>query len=132
MAPVEALRVASTWCHCPSLIEVAEVIVVSGLPTPNAALAPTNDTPKSSAAAETSPSTRPLPAHHWPVLPVSVVLTHNAMVKSLSIERGTVAYPDPSNWTAPPSTLPATVAVPPTNEPLRAWPLLSRALPANG
>src|ERR1041384_3574474 len=64
-------------------------IVVSGLPTPKAARDPRSDTPKSFTTLATSPSTRPLPAHHCaPVAPVVVVLTQNARVKLSWIERG--------------------------------------------
>ena len=67
---------------------MVELMVVSGLPTPKAALAPTSETSKSFVVPPTLASTRPLPADHWPVPPVCVVFIQKAMVKSLLMLRG--------------------------------------------
>src|SRR6266571_7913958 len=61
-------------------------MVKSELPTPKANLPPTSAVPKSLAVPDESPSTRPLPLYQLGVPPVCVVLTQNAMLKSLATE----------------------------------------------
>src|ERR1051325_499478 len=85
MAPVATCRVATHRCQLPSLIEVAERIVVSGFPTPNANLPLSRAVPKSLLLNGTSPSTKPAPLYHWPTAVICVVFTQNAMLKSLPI-----------------------------------------------
>src|SRR3954470_7349711 len=107
-------------------------IVVSGLPTPNAAREPSSDTPKSLTTLATSPSTRPRPCHHCvPVPPVAVVRTQSEMVKLSWIDRGIwTDWLVPLRLTARP-LWPATNVGLPTSVPLKPLPLPSLALLSN-
>src|SRR4051812_10063126 len=90
IAPVLLTRVATKWCHCPSLIVCADWTVVTTPPilfcTPKANLPLSCEAPKSLVRFEFAvPSIRPLPSNHLlPLAEACVVLTQNEREKSVN------------------------------------------------